>query len=213
MKKMLFMLAALLISLGSTALWAAEGCTINTVHGMPKVLRGDQTLALKAGDTLKKGDLITTPTEQCMVDMSMNDLAGCRVLSGSKLEVTAWKKENMAVKIVDGNIILNLKKLPEDAAFKVETPTAVAVVRGTQFWGRVQDPSIKAVTTFAVREGSVEITPLGITDGGPITLKPGQALDIAKDSGTFLVRQALPEEMTAMEQATAISTTPNNNAK
>lgn len=192
------------LSFFSSVSYAAEGCTINAIQGTPTVTRNGQTEPLKAGEALIKGDLLATPTEKCQVDMSMNDLAGCRVLHGSKVEVVSWKQENMSVRIVDGNIILNLKKLPEQATFNVETPTAIAAVRGTQFWGRVNEPAGSAVTTFAVREGEVAIQPRGIVDGGPILLKPGQALDIPKDAGTFTVREALPEEMAAMEQAAAI---------
>lgn len=206
MKKTLFS-ALLALSLHLTAaspVWAVEGCTVQAVHGQPVVQRGAEEIQLKAGDVLQKGDTIKTPTPQCQVDMSMNDLAGIRILSGSIAEVAAWKTENMTVKIVNGNLIANLQKLPEGSSFKVETPTAIAAVRGTQFWGRVQNSAPIPVTTFAVREGSVEIQPAG--SESVFKLAAGQALDIPADDQAPKVRDALTEEMAAMEQAASIPT-------
>lgn len=197
------LLSALAAVLYSTTLWAAEGCTVLSVQGAPAVMRDGQKMDPKPGDQLKKGDVIVA-NSACGLDMSMNDLAGCRVLADSKLEIAGWKKDNMSVRIVDGNIILNLKKLPEDAAFKVETPTAIAAVRGTQFWGRVSRPTPdNPITTFAVREGVVEITPAGSKE--TFRLEEGKALDL-KLGEAAAVRDALPAEMQAMEQASAIPT-------
>ena len=193
-----------ILGLGSqTALYAAEGCTLNRVLGDVKVMREGQEMAAAQNDALKKGDKLMTGPD-CTADMSMNDLAGCRVLPGSEVEVAGWKPENMSLNVVSGNVVLNLKTLPKDSNFKVETPTAVATVRGTQFWGRVEGPSDSPVTTFAVREGVVEI--MDKASSQMFTLNPGQALDLSKDAATPpALREALPGEMQAMEQADSIA--------
>ena len=190
---------------GPIAAFAAEGCTLNQVLGNATVLRDGQTMPMKENDALKKGDLLQTGPD-CQVDMSMNDLAGCRVLAGSKVEVMGWKPENMSLSVTEGNVILNLKKLPEGSVFKLETPAAVAAVRGTQFWGRVDTQKTDdPVTTFAVREGEVEI--LDKATSRTFSLKKGEALDISKDSSApAVVRAALEGEMKAMEQADGIPT-------
>jgi hypothetical protein len=202
MKKILALIALSLVSVNALA--ASEGCTVNQVVGQVQVMREGQLTDVSAKDILKKGDVIQTGGN-CMADMSMNDLAGCRLLADSRVKIDGWKTENMALSVEKGNVILNLEKLPEKSSFKVETPTAVAVVRGTQFWGRVDDKNPdNPVTTFAVREGTVEITPLTATDKSPYLISPGEAIDLKAGSAPSK-RKALPEEMQAMEQANAVS--------
>ena len=120
--------------------------------------------------------------------------------------VKSWKIDEMALTLEKGNVVLNLDKLPEKSTFKLETPTAIAAVRGTQFWGRVMPTNKEGVmgTTFAVREGAVEITPLKSQQ--TYFVNKGQALFIPSDPTKTIERRALPEELKAMEQADAIST-------
>lgn len=183
---------------------ATEGCTVNQVMGQVQVIRDGQLTDVSAKDILKKGDILQA-SENGTVDMSMNELAGCRLLAGSRVKIDGWKLENMALSVEKGNVILNLQKLPKESSFKVETPTAVAVVRGTQFWGRVDDTKTDSpVTTFAVREGVVEITDKATSQ--TFSVEKGKALDLPKDSAQApVIREALPGEMQAMEQADAIS--------
>ena len=199
-----FILAALTIS---TAVHAApEGCVVNSVLGDATLMREGQEMPIKQGDALLKGDKIKT-NSTCQVDMSMNDLAGCRVLPGSEVGVMGWKTDNMSLKVETGNVILNLKELPKSSSFRLETPAAIATVRGTQFWGRVNPAADASVTTFAVRKGSVEIVPVGIAGAASILIESGQAVDLTQGSDVYAVRAALPEEMAAMEQADQISNT------
>lgn len=204
MKRSIFLIFSVLM-FSAAAQAAPEGCVVSGVLGDAMVMRdGKETPAAK-GDSLKKDDMVKT-SPNCQLDMSMNGLAGCRVLPGSAVKVMDWKSENMSLKVETGNVVLNLKTLPKSSSFKIETPAAVATVRGTQFWGRVNPSADSAVTTFAVRKGSVEISPAGGAQAMPVVLKPGQAIDITtKESSTYAVREALPEEMTAMEQADQIS--------
>ena len=184
---------------------AAEGCAIRSITGDVRIVRDGQSMPAKANDSLKKGDRIETGGN-CSADMSMNGLAGCRVLANSQVEVAAWKSENMSLSVEKGNVVLNLKNLPKDSAFKVETPTAVATVRGTQFWGRVEGKAQEnPVTTFAVRRGSVEI--LDKASSLKFKLEEGDALDLSgKTGGALGIRPALDQEMQAMAQADEIPT-------
>jgi len=195
-----------MLAVSVTAYAAAEGCVVTGVLGDATVMRNDTEIAVQKGDSLMKGDLVKTSADGQM-DMSMNDLAGCRMLPGSAVRVESWKSENMSLKVESGNVVLNLKELPKASSFKIETPAAVATVRGTQFWGRVNPSADSAVTTFAVRKGSVEISPVGGAQAMPVMLEAGQAIDISTKESSYAVRDALPEEMAAMEQADQISNT------
>ena len=201
-KEILSWLLAIALSGTGTAL-AAEGCTVNKVLGDVQVLRNGQKMPAKENDLLKKGDSLQTGPS-CTADMSMNDMAGCRVLPKSQVNVMSWKPENMALSVQEGNVILRVKILSPDSSFKVETPTAVATVRGTQFWGRVENTvPDNPVTTFAVRKGSVEI--LDKASSQTFQVRTGQALDVPKThKESPYVRAAVAEELAAMEQAEAI---------
>ena len=204
-KKILSWLFILGLS-GTSAAFAAEGCTINRIEGDVQLMRDHQWTSVKVKDSFQKGDTLQTGG-QCSADLAMNGLAGCRILASSQVDVMGSDSANMSLKVVKGNVILNLRKLPKESSFQVETPSAVAVVRGTQFWGRVLDSECLSCagpkTTIAVREGTVQITHKATSK--VFSLTKGQALDMVGTT-TPTLRQALPAEMQAMEQANAIRT-------
>ena len=209
-----FLLAA--VCFASPAGTESEQVVVSNVQGSPMILRNGQPIPATAGMACQKYDVLKT-TEGCVVDISVNNLAGCRILPSSECAIMETKEESMHLKIKNGNAVFHVGKLGAKSSFKVETPTAIAAVRGTQFWGRVDlqrsyanqkvasTVVINPVTTFAVREGVVEVHPNPI--GEKFTLQPGQALDIPKDvSVSPSIRPALAEEMQAMEQASTIKT-------
>ncbi|HTL70919.1 MAG TPA: FecR domain-containing protein [Candidatus Eisenbacteria bacterium] len=200
--RLAFFSAVLVLAGASSAL--AEGTVITRIEGEASVVRQGQTLPATEGMTLQKDDTIIAPAGGG-VDVNLNDQAGVRLLAASE-GVLDGTGAAMKVRVTSGNAIMNLKKLPVGTTFELETPTAIAAVRGTQFWGRVDLTSAdNPVTTFAVREGSVEV--LAKSTSEKFTLSPGQALDIPKDAATApSVREALTEEMNAMEQASSIKT-------
>lgn len=203
MKKLYFALLSLFLTASSAM--AAETVTVTQMSGAPELVRGGQTMPCTKGMQCKTGDVLKTPTAECGVDVSVNGLAGARVLGNSEFVIVNADQSDMHMKIASGNAIMNLKKLPQGSAFKVETPTAVAAVRGTQFWGRVNMGDVSnPITTFAVREGRVEI--FDKVSQKSFSLEKGQAIDIAKDgSAAPVIRPALDEEMAAMAQASQVS--------
>ncbi len=203
MKKFsILFLSFLILSCGKV--FAVEQITISHVAGHPQILRGDKMIPAEAGGSCQTGDVLKTPTPECHLDVAMNKLAGCRLLPVSECVIVNGSESDMRFQIKKGNAILNLRKLPANSTFQVETPTAIAAVRGTQFWGRVEG-EVSPVTTFAVREGSVSIFAKNV--GKTFMLEKGQALDIPKDaSAAPVVRPALEAELKALEQAPSIST-------
>lgn len=84
------------------------------------------------------------------------------------------------------------------------TPTAVAAVRGTQFWGRVNPADQPGI--FAVREGSVEITVRATNES--VTVEAGRAVVIAPGGESIEERAAAEGELGAMEQIDEINLEP-----
>ena len=199
------LLAVALVFQTHSAAAAPKRAVISNLQGSAVIIRDGQTLPVSAGMACQKKDIIRTGP-QCTLDLTMNDVAGCRLLAASECALMRSGKRHMHLKIMSGNAVLNLKKLSPVSTFKVETPTAVAAVRGTQFWGRVDlQKADNPVTTFAVRSGTVEV--LDKASGKNFTLREGQALDIPKDMTTPpSTRPALAGEMAAMEQASSIKT-------
>lgn len=207
MKKLMGLATLLAFTMmgGGSASATAEKIMISEVQGNAMIIRDGQEIAASQGLSCQVNDILKT-MPGCQIDIAMNDLLGCRVLASSEVQIADAKEKLMRLKLDNGNVILNVNKLAKDVEFKVETPTAVAAVRGTQFWGRVEGAQINSpVTTFAVREGSIEIFPKGTEKG--FTVNQGQALDIPKDASLVpVIRPALAEELAAMEQASTIKT-------
>ena len=195
------------ILLPSTELANAEGesVVVSSIQGSPMVIRAGRAIPATVGMACVQDDVLST-NENCGMDVSMNGLAGCRVLPSSRCLIAASDQGLMKIRVENGNAILNLEKLPQGTGFELETPTAIASVRGTQFWGRVDlQKAENPITTFAVRRGTVEIFAKSVQK--KFTLEEGQALDIAKDSTAApAIRPALPGELKAMEQAPSIKT-------
>lgn len=89
----------------------------------------------------------------------------------SSLLMVDDENNSAKIKVMAGKMILGLEKLKKDSVFDVETPTAVAGVRGTSFMVSVQQKESRAfpyfvkiarkddvVTKIAVLTGSVELS-------------------------------------------------------
>ncbi len=176
--------------------------TIIKIQGDVSLIRGGSASPAAEGTTLKAGDTLKTAASG-NADFSMNALAGCRVLPGSEIQVKDPNKKTMLVKLTNGKAMFNLEKLPTKSSFKVETPTAVASVRGTQFLGNVLE---NGNSTFAVRDDAIEVLRLsgGEPVGEPVTIGEGFSCDIT-NSG-FESRSASGAELASMEQVGFVRT-------
>ena len=185
--------------------YAMDQAVITNVKGDVQIIRNGQTLPAKVSESFQKGDIIKTG-DGATVDISINNMVGYRVLSSSQSTVVDTNEKEMQMKIDKGSILANIEKLSKISTFKVETPTAIASVRGTQFLGEVNfkipdNPN----ATFAVREGSLDV--LTIATGETFTVNEGMALDIPHDIiGTLNTRGALGAELATLDQASAVRT-------
>ncbi len=193
--------AAAVLTGGSA--WA-DGARIMAVTGDAFVANQDGIQRAKKGMTCEAGDMVMT-RQGCHLDLSVGGQAGCRMLPGTTAAIGSVTPERIKLVVAEGNVVLNVKKLAAGSEFTVDTPTSVAAVRGTQFWGRVTGgESASPVTTFAVREGSVQIYDKASSKS--VTVNAGQAVDMAGGkAGDPVVRTALPDEMNAMAVADQIA--------
>ncbi|HTL71128.1 MAG TPA: FecR domain-containing protein [Candidatus Eisenbacteria bacterium] len=206
--------AGLAAALAALTLWPALAsadapyAALTKVQGDVQIVRGGQSSAAKEGAQLEPGDVVRTGPDGT-ADLSLDALAGCRVLPASECGISEHKKNEMRLKLSGGRAIFNLEKLPIDAEFKVETPTAIASVRGTQFSGNVLMGPRGARTTFSVRDDAIQILRLegGKPVGDPVTVSAGFSCDIsAGDFRTLTARQATGAELTVMEQSGSVKT-------
>lgn len=188
------------VALSASAQEAPSG-VLSNAGGTVTVMRQGTEIPASSGTELLAGDILLTGVDG-QADVVLNGLAGIRFLGTTEGTLVRTQKENMGVHVTTGNVILNLKDLPPGAAFELATLTAIAAVRGTQFWGRVNAPAGMPVTTIAVREGTVNVT--AKESGAAFELKEGEALDIPTGAAAPAVRPALEEEMAAMAQASEI---------
>ncbi|MDV6237452.1 FecR domain-containing protein [Leptospira ellisii] len=130
-----------------------------------------------------------------VVDLT-SKLGSFRLLGGSTANVAALNAEAARFQVSEGNVLVKSSKLSKEQTLTVDTPTVVAAVRGTQFWGRVNGKDESG--TFAVREGAVEITRK--SDNRKILIEAGQALDLKPGEAELKLRTAAKEELAAMEQ-------------
>lgn len=109
----------------------------------------------ETGMILQEGDQLKTEAGQCEVVF----MSGARVLveEDSKLELLKNYSESelQLVELESGQIVIDIfETLRDSFRFEIETPSAIAGVRGTRFSVEVVD---EYETTVMVREGEVEV--------------------------------------------------------
>ncbi len=148
---------------------------VTLVMGNAYVLREDNPakVALKMGDILKPSDVIITG-KKGSVNIIIANVGVLKIKQNSNVSLkdllVQEEGANARLKVTAGRVILGLKKLQKKSSFEVETPTAVAGVRGTTFMVSVKEEEShafpyfvnvskkkKLVTKIAVLTGKVEL--------------------------------------------------------
>jgi hypothetical protein len=110
--------------------------------------------------------------------------------------VTVMAEEGASFEIVDRNgdavpdaaelrakaLLIDIDNSQYTGGFEVVTPQAVAAVRGTQW---AVDVSADTTSVLVVR-GSVAVSP--VAGQSPVTLGPGQGVDVTEGGGELVVR-------------------------
>ena len=107
-------------------------CEVMAIDGTADLVNDDGTkTTLKEGDLVKPGGVVQTQNGSTDIafDKDWNNVV--RIESGAKAKIRSVYPSR--VEILNGAVFAKLKKLPKDSIFEVQTPTAVAAVRGTEY--------------------------------------------------------------------------------
>lgn len=191
------------IVFASAAAYAANCGEITQAVGEPQIVRSGRTIPATVGTPLQEGDVIRSP-KGSSANFSVNGVAGLSAGEGTECEITS-SGEIMKVTLELGELRANIKKLPAGSAFSVETPTAIAAVRGTQFSSKVtMNARNLPDSSFAVRDSVVDVTVK--SSGQKIELQKGFALDVPSiQTGAPASRQATGTELMGMEGTSLIT--------
>ncbi|PJZ29533.1 adhesin Lsa19 [Leptospira kmetyi] len=170
----------------------SSDAVVTFLKGKASVIETGKELSPLANVTEKQS--VKTDSE-AVLDLT-SKLGSFRLLGGSTATVATLNAESASFQVSEGNVLIKAGKLAKGQSLLVDTPTVVAAVRGTQFWGRVNGKDESG--TFAVREGAVEITRK--SDNARVLIEAGQAVDLKPGEKDLKPRTAAKEELAAMEQ-------------
>ena len=192
-----------------------EPATVSAASGQGHVrLAGTgQTLPLEAGTQLRAGDEVVTQSGSATLRLADGSLV--RVHSNTRLilnRLTQYGRSGMVdtrLRLERGQVSTEVKPLVEGGArFEIETPSAVAAVRGTRF----SLESHLGISRLRVTQGMVAFGPVGKTQ--PIPAGYSATVD-ARSSRDLEIRrlppapetQALPGRLTKLPAT--LAWTPN----
>ncbi|MCP5502465.1 MAG: FecR domain-containing protein [Leptospiraceae bacterium] len=124
--------------------------TVTSENGMQK--------KISIGSSLEEKDKIETGKDSYL-ELLLVSGAKIRLKSQTNLVLQELSpdKKNTELKLLNGTLISTVNKKNKEESFKVETPTAVAGVRGTLFLIKVETKDGEIRTQLGVKEGQVVI--------------------------------------------------------
>lgn len=152
---------------------------VTLVIGEAYLLREDnpERIAVKIGTRLKPSDVIITGKKSA-VNVIISKRGIFKLKENSRVsfkDLLVVDDENNVtrLKVTAGKVVLGLKKLAKDSVFEVETPTAVAGVRGTSFLVSVKREDTSAFPYFVkVSKDKNIVTKIGVLAGKVEIINP-----------------------------------------
>lgn len=144
--------------------------------GVIELQRQDETKNISDGEILYSGDEVISKEASLAAIRFVDDGAIIKLFANSILTINTEKTENR----LDKNLYLEVGELwskvsKEKGAYEIETPTAVAAVKGTDFLTEVKEDGETWLFTF---EGVVELK----SDLGTVEVEEGSTGVATKDS-------------------------------
>lgn len=127
---------------------------------------------------LKKGDIIKTGSGFVLIQIGDNIMV--RIQSNTTVEVAKlFDQAETRLSLSNGQLISAVKKLSKNSNFRIQTPTALASVRGTQY----SISYYKSRSVLAVREGKVQIDTIENKKEKQNIVSSGSTMVISKGKG------------------------------
>jgi hypothetical protein len=190
-------LLAILLLAFATAMIAQqrESAVVIKVRGEAFVQSADSDTKrpLKNKMLLTAGDRISTGEKSFVAVKFLDDASLIRVRSNSSLVIRGeWsedgKSQEKDIFVTLGSIWSKITR--SGSIFSIGTPTAVASVKGTEFW-TIQLPDGNAM--FICLEGMVEIK----NEQGVVLVRKGQTANVAGQNSAPQVRRTQPGDIPA----------------
>lgn len=141
---------------------SADGAKVVSLSGDVKViLLGEKEISLRSGVSLPDGARIKTGTDS-YIGLAFGKDGGSTLNVSSESDVVLKLHEDK-LELVDGEIFLLLKSLPQGGDFQIKTPAAVCGARGTGWVTRTRGE----VTEILVFENQVYLK--GLNKDGTLT--------------------------------------------
>ncbi len=157
---------------------------VTLVKGKAFILRDDNPTKIKVriGERILPNDVIITGKKSA-VNVVIVNRGIFKIKENSNVSLKTLIKSddenNVArIKITAGRIVLGLRKLKKNSTFEVETPTAVAGVRGTSFMVTVENKETSAFPYFVkVRKKEEIVTKIAVLTGKVELINPKNPRD------------------------------------
>jgi len=168
MKKILLLIVIQIFILSMLCAEIAPSAVVLKSSGEIELHRQDDVTKVSDGEILYNGDELISKEESLAAIRFVDDGAIIKLFSNSILSINTEKAENR----LDKKLYLEVGELwskvtKEKGTYEIETPTAVAAVKGTDFLTEVKESGETWLFTF---EGVVELK----TDMGTVEVDEGK---------------------------------------
>ncbi|ATX80051.1 FecR family protein [Mariprofundus aestuarium] len=202
------LLVAAVLCLPASAQAEAVGQFSATLNKVDHLRTGaTEAVEAKVGSGVELKDLVTT-LERSRAQVTFVDETVLRIASSSQVEVTEFMFDNSklqsgSIKMIRGTLRSIVHHTDAgDAQFEVRTPTAVAAVRGTDFFTIVMGN----ITRFVCNQGQVEIRNINPGVAGAQMCAIGQTVDVSQGQPPTPPSPTDPKLLDQLIKATDIAT-------
>ena len=176
MKKIILLIMIQILVLSFLYADATPSAIVLKSSGVVELHRQDETKQVADGEILYSGDEVISKEASLAAIRFVDDGAIIKLFANSILTINTEKTENR----LDKNLYLEVGELwskvsKEKGTYEIETPTAVAAVKGTDFLTEVKEGGDTWLFTF---EGVVELK----SDLGTVEVDKGKTGIATKDS-------------------------------
>lgn len=191
------------------------------MHGIFMVVKGDVSVSnskqqkqkVKVGDKVFPGDVVESAVD-ARAKIVMSDRNVINISPETKLEIKKYENDgnskNVEMNLLQGKVRNNVEQKydGEKNKFLIKTPTAVAGVRGTQFFTSF-DPATK-ITAVVTLRGAVSLAPINTNSGNikPVIVQKGESTTMAPGSSPEAPKAVPKEELKKIDQESTASSAP-----